>query len=280
MIKITLPLFALMLIANSAFAQANFISDYYAHHEKDPSFTTVNVSSKTFSLFTDIETNDVDEQKVLGAIAKLDGIKVVSKEKASNSFILYQEAENTILNDERYEELARVNAQEDNFIFMIREVDDLVKELTIIVGSDDHFLIATLFGDIDLNNISRLTKVIRTQGKDWFAIFENIDSDELVFEGARRNNKNTKTTKEASDDEIAISVFPNPVSDYVRLEAKDAADTTYELQFFSIIGEPIKNIGRVNLPYQIQLEDLPSGAYFLRLTNEKGAFKNFRIVKP
>jgi len=36
----------------------------------------------------------------------------------------------------------------------------------------------------------------------------------------------------------------------------------------------------VNLPYTLQFNDLPSGAYFIRLTNEAGVYKNFRIVKP
>ncbi len=276
--RITL-LFVLACFCNITFAQNNFISEYYADYEKDPTFNTMNVSSKTFSLFTDIETNDLDEQKVLGAIAKLDGVKVVNKQKAENGLELYNEAEETIVNDERYEELIRVNTQDENFVFMIREEEEVVKEFTIIAGGSKEFLMATLYGEIDLKNISRLTKVIQKQGDEWFEVFENIDSEELVFSGAKSNGK-TKQSKAATDEKIAINVFPNPVSDYVRLEAKDGKDESYNVQFFSIIGEPIKTVGKVNLPFEIRLEDLPSGAYFVRLTNAAGDFKNYRIVKP
>lgn len=277
--KITL-LFALACFCNITFAQDNFISTYFADYEKDPAFNTMNVSSKTFSLFTDIETTDVDEQRVLGAIAKLDGVKVVSKPKAEDSMALYEEAEKTIESDDRYEELVRVNTQEENFVFMIREEEELVKELTIIAGGSKEFLMATLYGEIDLKNISRLTKVIQKQGKGWFEIFDNIDSEELVFAGAKNRDKSKATKQINRSEKIAINVFPNPVSDYVRLEAKDGNNENYTVQFFSIIGEPIKNVGEVSLPFEIRLEDLPSGAYFVRLTNEAGDFKNYRIVKP
>ncbi|MFT5263070.1 MAG: hypothetical protein ACI8YQ_001810 [Polaribacter sp.] len=277
--RITL-LFTLACFCNITFAQSNFISEYFADYEKDLTFNTLNVSSKTFSLFTDIETADVDEQRVLGAIAKLDGVKIINKQKAENSLALYEEAEETIANDDRYEELIRVNTQDENFVFMIREEEEMVKELTIIAGNSKQFLIATLYGEIDLKNISRLTKVIQKQGDKWFEVFENIDSEELVFTGAKIKGK-TKAIKESNPNQkIAINVFPNPVSDYVRLEAKDGKNENYTVQFFSIIGEPIKNVGEVNLPFEIRLEDLPSGAYFVRLTNAAGDFKNYRIVKP
>jgi len=277
--RVTL-LFVLACFCNITFAQDDFISTYFADYEKDPTFNMLKVSSKTFSLFTDIETNDVDEQRVLGAIAKLEGVKVVTKKKAENSLALYEEAEETIENDERYEELVRVNTQEENFVFMIREEGEQVKEFTIIAGGTKEFLMATLYGEIDMKNISRLTKVIQKQGREWFEVFENIDSEELVFNGAETKGK-TKAKKESKlNEKIAINVFPNPVSDYVRLEAKNGKDESYTVQFFSIIGEPIKNVGEVSLPFEIRLEDLPSGAYFVRLTNAAGDFKNYRIVKP
>ncbi|MFK7810137.1 MAG: DUF4252 domain-containing protein [Saprospiraceae bacterium] len=273
-------LFALACFANLAFAQNNFISQYYSDYEKDPSFSTINISEKTFSMFADIETEDIDEQRVLSAFAELTGVKVVNKEQVKNGTALYEDAEMTILNDERYEELARVNTQNGDFVFMIREEGSVVKEFTVITGSSEQFFMGTLYGDIDLKSISRLTKVIQKQGKDWFNVFENIDSEELIFDKAKARNKKNQQTNTTANEEMAITVFPNPVSDYVRLEAKDQTNESYEVQFFSSIGEPIKNLGKVNLPYEIQLADLPAGAYFVRLTNAEGAFKNYRIIKP
>jgi predicted DNA-binding protein (MmcQ/YjbR family) len=275
--KMTL-LFALAAFCNLTFAQSNFISDYFSQYEKDPSFSKLQVGSKAFALFTEVETNDADELKVLGAIAKLEGIKALSKENTEEAMALYQNAEDLIMADTRYEELARVNAQKDNFVFMIREEAGVIKELTIIATHASHFFMATLYGEIDIKNISRLTKVIQHQGKEWFAIFENMEQTALVFTKAETQNEAPTKSNLISDEQLNIQVFPNPASDYVRLEAQGETNQSYNLQFFSIIGEPIKNLGQVALPYEIQLEDLPAGAYFLRLTNEKGEFKNYRVI--
>ena len=271
-----------VLLCGFTNAQNNFISSYLSQYEKDPSFSTVNVTNKTFALFTEITAQNQNERMVLDAIAKLNGIKVLHKEKSDDCKTLYTNATEDILNDDRYEELISVQTQEERFLLMLREEENLILELAMIVGEKDEFLVATLFGEIDLKNITRLTTVIKNHGKEWFKIFENIQSDELVFSGAKFNKTKSKNGHQntLTGDDMPIRIYPNPVSDYVRLESPGSSEAIYELEFFSIIGEPVKNIGKVSLPYKIQLEDLPSGAYFLRLTNAQGTFKNFKILKP
>ena len=275
--NILLLLLALCL-SNFTFAQSNFISEYYADYETDDSFDKLSVTSKTFDLITEVEPKNKDERNAIEAISKLDGIKVLHKEKTEGLIELRTEAIEKAAQDERYEDLIKVETQNENFLLMIREEAEIVKELTVIAGDKDHFMMATLYGEIDLKNISRLASAIQNNGKEWFKVFENIDSNELVFNGAK--GRSEKRDNKANSDDISFNVYPNPVSDYVQLEAIGGTETEYQLEFFSIMGEPVKNVGKVALPYKVQLEDLPSGAYFLRLTNAEGVFKNFRIVKP
>jgi len=161
---------------------------------------------------------------------------------------------------------------------MIREEEGVVKELTIDAGDKDNFFLATIYGEIDLKALSRFTEVIRENKAAWFDIFENFHSDELVFGKNKAIDKQANKGKQGAD--INVNVFPNPVVDYVQLTPNGLSGTTYQLEFFSLIGEPIKNMGTVTLPYRLEVNDLPPGAYFLRLTNENGQFKNYRIVKP
>ncbi len=276
--KNTLLLLLALCLSNFTFAQSNFISEYYADYETDDSFDKLSVTSKTFDLITEVEPKNKDERNAIEAISKLDGIKVLHKEKTEGLIELRTEAIEKAAQDERYEDLIKVETQNENFLLMIREEAEIVKELTVIAGDKDHFMMATLYGEIDLKNISRLASAIQNNGKEWFKVFENIDSNELVFNGA--NGRSEKRDNKANSDDISFNVYPNPVSDYVQLEAIGGTETEYQLEFFSIMGEPVKNVGKVALPYKVQLEDLPSGAYFLRLTNAEGVFKNFRIVKP
>ncbi len=276
--KNTLLLLLALCLSNLTFAQSNFISEYYADYETDNSFDKVNVTSKTFDLITEVEPKSQDERNAIDAISKLEGIKVLSKEKVEGLVELRADAITKAAQDDRYEELIKVETQNENFLLMIREEADVVKELTVIAGDKNHFLLATIYGEIDLKNISRLASAIQNNGKEWFRVFENIDSEELVFNGAK--GRSEKRNKKATADDLSFNVYPNPVSDYVQLEAIGTSDTEYQLEFFTIMGESVKNVGKVNLPYKVQLEDLPSGAYFLRLTNADGVFKNYRIVKP
>ena len=276
--KNTLLLLLALCLSNFTFAQSNFISEYYADYETDDSFDKLSVTSKTFDLITEVEPKNKDERNAIEAISKLDGIKVLHKEKTEGLIELRTEAIEKAAQDERYEDLIKVETQNENFLLMIREEAEIVKELTVIAGDKDHFMMATLYGEIDLKNISRLASAIQNNGKEWFKVFENIDSNELVFNGAK--GRSEKRDNKANSDDISFNVYPNPVSDYVQLEAIGGTETEYQLEFFSIMGEPVKNVGKVALPYKVQLEDLPSGAYFLRLTNAEGVFKNFRIVKP
>jgi len=263
----------------------NFISKYFAEYEADSNFDRINVDKTTFEKFSDIEAKSADEKSVLGAISKLDGIKVLFHEKNTELIeTLRLEAKENMDNDGRFEELMTVDGQEGTFFFMVREnEEDVVQELTVLIGAKDKFLLATLFGELELQNVPRLANVIRQNGKEWFKIFENIDSEELVFRSGAdvaAEQRDEAADKDRAADNVSINVFPNPVSDYVQLEASEATGKQYTLEFFSMIGERIKNEGQVNLPYKVQLENLPSGAYFLRLTDADGAFKNFRIVKP
>ena len=279
--KIILPLI-ILIAAQLSFAQDNFISEYFSQYEQDADFVKVNITQKTFSLLTDIETESVDEQRVIDAMSKINGIKVLHKEKTKEAPTLYREAMDKMLDDERYEELVSAQTTNAGFMMTVREEGDYIIELTMLAGDAEKFFLATLYGELNLKELSRLTKVLKEEGVKWFNIFENIDSDELVFGGANPtpNKSNLNGLNQLGADEINIEVFPNPVGDFVRLQSIDGADTEYELEFFSIIGEPIKNIGTIQLPYKVALEDLPSGAYFLRLTKADGKFKNYRIVKP
>lgn len=272
--KNSLLLFLLVTCFQVGTAQDNFISKYFAKYEADPNYNSVNVTQKTFSIFTDIKTNNADEQTVLGAIAKLDGIKVLHRDKMEDAKDLYQEAHDQLYEDGDFEELVSVQTSDESFLLMIREEDGVVKELTIDAGDKDAFFLATIYGEVDLKALSRFTEVIKDNKAEWFDIFKNLQSDELVF------GKNKSAKKGQNDADINVNVFPNPVVDYVQLTPKGLSGSTYQLEFFSLIGEPIKNMGTVTLPYRLEVNDLPPGAYFLRLTAENGQFKNYRIVKP
>lgn len=275
--KNLLSILCLFLVANFVQAQTNVIDRYFANYESDDSFTKLKVSEKSFELFSQIETKDAQEQEVIASIKKLKGIKGLFKENGEDGLSVYKTGLDKIKNSGEYEDLVSFSNPEHNGIFMIREDAEVIKELTVMYGSQNDFGLVTIYGEIDVRRIKDLAEVIQKNGQEWFATFDNIAKDEIVFDSNASQMESRKNS--FFDAELQLNIYPNPAVDFVNLEAVKGGDDFYELTFYSLLGEPIQQVGQVNLPYKLALKDVPAGSYFIRITNAKGAFKNYKIVK-
>jgi len=81
-----------MMFSVAAMAQNDAISKFFSKYQNDESFTYANISSKMFSLFTNMEVEKKEDQEVLNAISKLKGLRVLQKDDARNARELYKEA--------------------------------------------------------------------------------------------------------------------------------------------------------------------------------------------
>ncbi len=74
--------------------------------------------------------------------------------------------------------------------------------------------------------------------------------------------------------EPQFAVYPNPTSDFVRVaNATNCTANLYDLSGRTIMAMPLPESGILNL------KSLAQGTYLLKIVNEKGESKNFRIVK-
>ena len=71
-----------------------------------------------------------------------------------------------------------------------------------------------------------------------------------------------------------ISVFPNPASDFVTIEAKGLQQVT----LFDMSGRMLNSISVIDDKQQLDLRGLPAGTYFIMLTTETGS-KTQSIIK-
>lgn len=174
--------FAFLLIiafmATGVQAQSNAISKHFAKFQTDTSYTKISVTSRMFSLFTEIEAEDEDEEEILAAMAKLKGIKAIIKNQSKNSRDLYVNAVNTFENDSSYEELMTVEDAGENIRFMVRDEADKIAELLMVVGGNKQFMVMSLYGEIDLNSIAKLSRVLKINGMDAFKALEQQGAKE------------------------------------------------------------------------------------------------------
>jgi hypothetical protein len=150
------------------------ISKFFSKYQADESFTQVNVSSKMFGLFTNMEADSPEDKEVLEAISKLKGLRLLHKENTSDARALYKEAF-TLIPVKEFEELMSVRNKDNDMKFYIKESGGKISELVMIMGGASDFMVMSLFGDIDLKQVSRIGKKMNVQGLE---NLQNLDKGE------------------------------------------------------------------------------------------------------
>ena len=150
-----------MILSVSAFGfSQEVVNKYMDKYESDETFTKVSVSSKMFSLFSEMEGTEEDEQLFYDITSKLKGMKVVASEKVSNPKALYDGAVSDV-NKAGFEELMTVKDAEENVKISIKEDGGTIEELILVVGGKEKFAIVSIFGEINLKEISKLASLMR-----------------------------------------------------------------------------------------------------------------------
>jgi hypothetical protein len=146
----------MMLLAVAAQAQGDAITKFFSKYQGDETFSQVTVSSKMFNLFTNMEVEKEEDKAVLDAISKLKGLRVLGKRETRDSRALYNEALGFIPAKE-YEELMSVRDKDRDMKFFIKETaPGKISELVMVAGGNEEFMVLSLFGEIDLKQISKI----------------------------------------------------------------------------------------------------------------------------
>lgn len=153
----------MMLMVVGAFAQGEAVSKFFSKYQSDDTFSQVTISSKMFGLFTNMELEDKDDQEVLNAISKLKGLKILAKDETRDARGLYEEA-NRMLPKSEYEELMYVRDKEKDMRFFINEKGGKISELVMIAGGSNDFMLLSVFGEIDLKQISKIGSKMDVDG--------------------------------------------------------------------------------------------------------------------
>lgn len=101
-----------------------------------------------------------------------------------------------------------------------------------------------------------------------------LDSDSDSGKG------NIITPKEEDNEEsIELKIFPNPAIDYINIEVSDF-QTDLEYQLINTRGQILKNGHIYNAIEQINISDLETGLYIVRLiSKEEGVIKTQKLIK-
>lgn len=147
----------------AAMAQGTVVSKYFNELAGNEAYTKVSVSSKMFSLFTELEAGSEAEKEFLKAISKLKGLKIIVADSIPDAAKMYQRATNDVIKA-GYEELMSVVDAEENMKFSIKESGGKIEELLMVAGGKKKFVLLSLYGEIDLKNISKIAQSMKVEG--------------------------------------------------------------------------------------------------------------------
>lgn len=169
-----LLIIATCLLSVSLMAQGTVVNKYFNELADNDAYTKVSVSSKMFSLFTELEAGSEAEKEFLQAISKLKGLKIIVADSVPESKKMYSRALADV-QGAGYEELMSVQDAGENLKFSIKENGGKIEELLMVAGGGKKFVLLSLYGEIDLKNIS---KIARSMNVDGLKELEKLSEDE------------------------------------------------------------------------------------------------------
>lgn len=172
--------------ATIGFSQ-NIVDKHFEHYKGADEFTTVHISGKMFELAAqiDIEIEDEEFKSLKEMASRIESFNLIVGENMANLDSEYKSA--TRLVKSSHEELMRVNSPEGNFLFKVDENNGVVNELILIGKAEGNFIVFSLMGEIQLNELGQMMKGIQDHG---------IEELSGAFEG----------------DANKFKVYPNPVN--------------------------------------------------------------------
>lgn len=172
-----LIIIGMFLLSLGVMAQGKVITKYFNQLEDNEDYTKVSVSQKMFSMFTELEAGSDAEKEFLQAVSKLKGLRLIIADSIADAATMYKTAIADV-DKAGYEELMSIKDAEENLKFSIIEKDGIIHELLMVVGGNKSFIMLSLYGEIDLNNISKIAQEMRVEGLERLGkMHDNHDDD-------------------------------------------------------------------------------------------------------
>ena len=177
--RLTLILAALVF-SFTMMAQQTVIDKYFEKYADNDKFTKVTINQKMFSLFANFDGGTEEETEFMQAISKLEGLKILVADSCDNPKELFKTTAKDIKKD-GYEELMSVQDGDEDVVFSIKEKNGVIQELIMLVGGNKDFVLLSLYGEINLKDVSKIASGMSINGMDNLGDFNyknNKDHDE------------------------------------------------------------------------------------------------------
>lgn len=158
--KLSLILIVIAFFSTNIISQNNAIDKLFSTYADSDDFTSVFINAKMFNSFTGSENAD----EVDNVLSSIKGLHILTTSK--NTMKFFDTAKSKLF-DNSYEELMRVKDGNSKVLFFVKDSNgNVAKELILLVGEENESVLMSFTGNIDLDNISKLGKVMNIKGAD------------------------------------------------------------------------------------------------------------------
>jgi hypothetical protein len=143
--------------------QSAQVSEIFEKYTDFDGFTSVDVSKGLFELFAEIDAEDPEFDDFKKAIEGLESLKLLAYsleegkgDEATKDQFIRDVKQNIPFSD--YQELMVVKDSDALINFYAKSEKQIIKEMIMIVDGKDEAVLLSLYGDLDLNYMAKLSK--------------------------------------------------------------------------------------------------------------------------
>lgn len=232
------------LISQLAFSQQEALDKFIDRHKEDAGVTYAFLSKDLFDVTIKADASQQQWQSLQRAIQDFGSLRILVGDSIDNSREMYQEV-NGIVPGMELDELFNVKDGNDRVHLWVKDQDDTVNELVLLVGADHEFVLVCFSGVLKLQETMSLLGL--------------FNSDEA------QNLAHTSQTIA-----VPFQVFPNPATDSVTIQYDDASDPAESVSVIDQNGKVLTTFRLEGGNKQLNTQQIPNGAYWFQLKTKSG----------
>jgi hypothetical protein len=158
--KLIIFLAVFMFISNFVNGQKSPVDKLFEKYSGKEGYTSVYISKYMFSLFSNINSDDKEFNQAIGGLSS---IKILATESTVKGVNFHNE----IIKEfpaKDYKELMVIKEKDQDLKFLVKDIDGRIVELLLIIGGSDNALICIQGENINLKNISNLSRSMKIEG--------------------------------------------------------------------------------------------------------------------
>ena len=170
----TIIFLAALLLAVPGFAQNATVDRLFDKYKDKEGFTFVYITNHMFELFAEFDSEE-DENDFIEVTKNLEGIKILNASDSLTKVDFYKSIMGE-LSQSDYKDLMIVHKKDHDIKFMIKEkVKGKITEFLMVAGGATGNTIISIYGDIDLRRIKKLSRSMKINGLDQL---DNMEKEE------------------------------------------------------------------------------------------------------